>query len=476
MKHPCLFLALSAGFCLALSAAPASSQTNHVVEVSSNIFSPANLTIEAGDTVTWRNLGGVHNVSAAGRFRCADGCDGEGGNGTPSGANWEFTRTFNTQDVIDYVCEPHEGLGMVGRITVQAASSQTPGSLELAFAASDVDEDVGSAPVIVSRIGGTDGVVTVDLETSDGSATAGLDYVTTTGTLTWADGDGADQTINVPIEDDAIVESAETINLLLTRPTGGATIGSLAAGTIRILDNDTLTTTPGALQFTSGAYSASEKDGMVELVVERVGGTQGAVSVSYATASGSAQEVTDFTAQVGTLDWPDADNSTRTIEIALIDDLDDEGVESFSVALSTPSGGADLGSPTTATVTILDDEASNCTGSREVLCLGADDRFQASVDWRIRDGSTGTGRTIDIGKVDSGLFFFFDEDNAEMLIKVLDGCPVNDHYWVFFAATTDVEFELTITDTQTGATEIYNNPLGQPADAVTDISAFATCP
>lgn len=465
---------LALGLCLLLPSIVLAE--DHIVEVSSNIFTPANLTIQEGDTVTWRNLGGFHNVAAPGRFRCANGCDGEGGDGNPSGAAWEFTRTFNSADIIDYVCEPHEGVGMVARLTIEAASTAAPGSVQLASAATDVSEGGGAATVTVQRTGGTDGAVTVDIETSDGSATAGADYTATTGTLSWADGDASNQTINVPINDDSATESTESINLLLSRATGGATIGALAAGTIRIIDNDATVSSPGTLQFSAASYSASEADGSVDLVVERVGGTDGAVSVAFATASGSAQEVSDFTSQFGTLDWADGDSSSRTITVQLIDDLDTEGVESFSAALSSPTGGADLGNPSTATVSLLDDDGTGCTGSEEVLCLGTDDRFQASVTWRIRDGSTGTGKIIDIGKEDSGLFFFFDEDNAEMLIKVLNGCPVNNHYWVFFAATTDVEFELTITDTQAETSEVYTNPLGQPANAVTDTSAFATCP
>ena len=80
------------------------------------------------------------------------------------------------------------------------------------------------------------------------------------------------------------------------------------------------------------------------------------------------------------------------------------------------------------------------------------------------------------GSDDSGLFYFFNPDNWEMLIKVLNGCDVNDHYWVFFAATTNVEFTLTVTDTERSVTKAYFNPQFHSANAVTDTAAFATCP
>jgi len=72
--------------------------------------------------------------------------------------------------------------------------------------------------------------------------------------------------------------------------------------------------------------------------------------------------------------------------------------------------------------------------------------------------------------------WFFQPDNWELLVKVLDACQVNNRYWVFFAATTNVRFELTVTDTQTQMVKTYTNPLGQAANAITDTDAFATCP
>jgi hypothetical protein len=63
-----------------------------------------------------------------------------------------------------------------------------------------------------------------------------------------------------------------------------------------------------------------------------------------------------------------------------------------------------------------------------------------------------------------------------MLVKVLNACGLNQRYWVFYAATTNVEFTLTVTDTQTGKTKVYFNPINTPAPPVQDTSAFATCP
>lgn len=58
---------------------------------------------------------------------------------------------------------------------------------------------------------------------------------------------------------------------------------------------------------------------------------------------------------------------------------------------------------------------------------------------------------------------------------VLDGCTLNDRFWVFAAATTNVEYTLRVTDTRSGAVQEYTNPLGFAAEALTDTDAFATC-
>ena len=79
---------------------------------------------------------------------------------------------------------------------------------------------------------------------------------------------------------------------------------------------------------------------------------------------------------------------------------------------------------------------------------------------------------------DEGLFFFFDDAASLGTLRVQDACDVPgfNNFWVFFAATTNVEYTLTVTDTATGVSRVYENELGQAAQAITDTSAFATCP
>jgi plastocyanin len=91
----------------------------HEVIVQDNSFSPATVIIEAGDTVRWINQGpGAHNIYAVGRFRCAEGCEAEGGNGNPSNSAWVSEVTFRVPETIPYECQPHVNFGMVGTIVV----------------------------------------------------------------------------------------------------------------------------------------------------------------------------------------------------------------------------------------------------------------------------------------------------------------------------------------------------------------------
>ena len=117
----------------------------------------------------------------------------------------------------------------------------------------------------------------------------------------------------------------------------------------------------------------------------------------------------------------------------------------------------------------------SCVPDAETLCLN-DRRFRVEVDWQDFSGNTGQALVVDLDSADSGLFWFFAPDNWEMLVKVLDGCSITNHFWVFAAATTNVEYTLRVTDTETGTMAEYFNPLGISADAVADTRALATCP
>jgi beta-lactamase superfamily II metal-dependent hydrolase len=122
------------------------------------------------------------------------------------------------------------------------------------------------------------------------------------------------------------------------------------------------------------------------------------------------------------------------------------------------------------------DEASGdgaCVPDDSTLCF-LDNRFQVRVAWERPNGESGVGHALPVTDR-AGLFYFFHPDNLEMLIKMIDACSLDDRFWVFYAATTNVEFQLSVTDLETGAAREYFNPQGHPAPPVQDTGAFDTC-
>ena len=115
------------------------------------------------------------------------------------------------------------------------------------------------------------------------------------------------------------------------------------------------------------------------------------------------------------------------------------------------------------------------SSSSTTLCL--DDRFSISAVSRTgAPGSAESQAHVAISSQSSGIFWFFSSDNWEVMVKALDGCALNSNYWIFSAATTNVFYRMTVYDIRAGVQKIYFNYPGPPAPAVTDVTAFATCP
>jgi hypothetical protein len=114
--------------------------------------------------------------------------------------------------------------------------------------------------------------------------------------------------------------------------------------------------------------------------------------------------------------------------------------------------------------------ASSCT-SGPSLCLNGD-RFVAEVSWKDFQGNVGTSRAVSLTN-DTGYFWFFDQANIELVVKVLDGRGVNGSFWVFYGSLSSVQYTLKVTDTATGRVRTYTNPAGKMASAA-DTGAFAS--
>ena len=224
---------------------------------------------------------------------------------------------------------------------------------------SSVNEDGLRAAVTVERVDGLNGSVSVDYNTSDGTAVEGLDYRNKKGTLIFGSGQKS-KTFYVRISDDEFQEGDEHVNITIHTPRGGATVpaegeAGLTARLV-IVDNDLKS---GKFDLDDLVHEIDEDGGTETIFVRRTGGSRGHVTVQYeviAEAAGGAVNGEDFVATTGTLTWADGDIGDKEIQVAILDDKEVEGQESLTVRIFGPQV-AILGSQVQTTVTINDDDS-----------------------------------------------------------------------------------------------------------------------
>ena len=198
--------------------------------------------------------------------------------------------------------------------------------------------------------------VTVDYATSDGTATAGTDYTSTSGTLTF-DAGTTSKTISVSIADDETDESDETFTVTLSNASGADLGTSTATGTIT---NRAVVVETTATLSIAGSSGTEGDDDDIDFTVTLDEAASDTVTVDYATSDGTADAGDDYTAKSGTLSFS-AGTTTKTISVAIEDDIENEADETFTVTLSNASG-ADLGT-STATGTIRNRRVEPLTAS-----------------------------------------------------------------------------------------------------------------
>lgn len=257
--------------------------------------------------------------------------------GVPANGVWKlFGQDFATGDS-----------GVLGSWRLNFTTVTCTDNVMLTQTSTSGSEALGSLAVSVTRTGGREGSATVNYATSNGTATAGSDYTSTSGTLTFAAGE-LTKTFLIPITNDTTLEANETINVTLSSATGNATLGTLTSGTVTILDDDAIT--PMALS--PASQTVNEAATALTFTVSRsTSGSAG--TVAWSTTAGTAIADTDFQASSGTVTFAISDLS-KTFTVNLLDDALPEDPKSFTVTIQSPTGGLILGSPTTATVTIVD--------------------------------------------------------------------------------------------------------------------------
>ena len=194
-------------------------------------------------------------------------------------------------------------------------------------------------------------VVTASYGTADGTASAGSDYTSTTGTLRFEPGDTTG-TIRVTVLDDEIREDTESFTVELSDPEGAALVG--ASGTASITDDD-----EDMLPALSIGDAVPVAEGVTALFpVSLSAASEQVVTVAFATADGTALDASDYTAAAGTLTF-DPGTTRQSIDVATLEDDAEESEEGFTVTLSDPTG-ATL-EDDTGTGTITDNDGGSGT-------------------------------------------------------------------------------------------------------------------
>jgi hypothetical protein len=143
----------------------------------------------------------------------------------------------------------------------------------------------------------------------------------------------------------------------------------------------------------------------------------------------------------------------------------------FRIKARNASGDSAYSNETSATT---EPSTSTCVTSPTAMCLNGG-RFRVEAAYRTAQGQSGQAHAVQLTD-DSGYLWFFNSTNIEVVVKVLNACPVNNRYWVFAGGLTDVEVQLIVTDTQTGVQARYTNPLKKPFQPIQDTSTLGVCP
>lgn len=253
-------------------------------------------------------------------------------------------------------------LGNPSAATLTIINNKTQ-QVQFAQAAFNVNEGETNADITLVRTGATNGTVSVNFKTSDGSARAGVDYTATTGTVTFADG-VLTNTFSIPILESGALQTNQTIKLTLSNP-AGAGLGSQKQAVLTIL-----ATGPTVMQFSAANYKVHAKAGKATLTVKRFGDSSADAKVDFATSDGTAKDGIDYVGANGTLDFP-VGASSANFSFQFIKLQGFQSNKTVNATLSNPVGGA-LATQTTAVVTIVNDQKQTVTytnGSGDVVTI-----------------------------------------------------------------------------------------------------------
>ena len=274
--------------------------------------------------------------------------------------------TFNPGDTVATAQVPviNNGIAGEGNQTVDLALTNATGSFlyapsnavltiidntsapgQLSFATNNyvVNGNNPSAVLTVVRTSGSSGPVTVSYNTVAGTAQPNVNYQTTSGTVNFGNTETT-RTISIPLLANNLVEGPVNFSVVLSNPTGGATLAAPTNATVTILDNNF------GVAFVNATNYVSETNSPAIIFVQRVGGTNSAFTVNYSTTNGTALAGVNYVPASGSLSFA-SNEVLEAINVSMLNNHDVTNLM-FGMTLSGPTGGAQLVAPSNAVVVV----------------------------------------------------------------------------------------------------------------------------
>ncbi|MEM8639509.1 MAG: Calx-beta domain-containing protein [Cyanobacteria bacterium P01_G01_bin.54] len=278
-------------------------------------------------------------------YATADGTATAGSDYTTNNGTLNFAAGVTSQDITvtilnDLLNEASETFDVnltnptnatIADATGQGTINDDDAPPTLSITDATVNENAGTASFTVSLSAASGQAVSVNYATADGTATAGSDYTSNTGTLNFAAGETS-KTVTVNITDDALNEVAETFDVNLSAPTNATIADGTGQGTIN--DNDSAPTISvndvSVAEGNAGTTAAT-------FTISLSGASGQTITVNYASADNTATIAdSDYNAATGTLTFNPGE-TTKTVDVLVVGDAAQEGDETFFLNLSAPT-------------------------------------------------------------------------------------------------------------------------------------------
>lgn len=340
-----------------------------------------------------------------------------------------------------------------------------PGKLKFNASTFTAREDAGRIFITVDRVDGNKGSVTVDYRTSDGTATNGSDYNSSSGTLTFADGESS-RAFPIDIVRDATAGNNETVNLIISNPTGGATLDSQIMAVLTILDiNGANPPTISVNDLTVNELNSGTSN--ASFVVNLSAASTQPIMVAFSSADGTASAGSDYTAVQGTLTFSPG-TTLQVINVPIIGDTVSEPNETFTINLNNPANATIAKAQGTCTIN-NDDTAQATPGTLQFSASSYNVAEGGSIDIMVtRTGGTGGAVSVNYSISNGSATSGSDYTATNGTVSFANGDSASKVFTIRTVDDTQVEGNETVILTLSGASGGATLGLGSATLTISD--------